>query len=151
MYTPLIVLCVLSIIAATIGIFYGFGMSGMAAMSRADIENALSMAGFGDQPELVDQMLTLADLGPWFVVFNIVEIIGVVLIMRGLWMGFHVYTASQIGLVGLLVIAVGLAASVVSIMWNLAWVMLYYNLMRRAEIAHDGANGNGDLPSNSDN
>lgn len=137
MYTPLLIVCVLSLIGAAFGIFYGFGLIGVSAMSRADIEGALSAAGFADDGQIVEQMLLLSDLGPWFVVFNIIEIVGVVLVLRKLWAGFHVYTVSQIGLAGLMVIAVGFSGALVSILWNAAWVLIYLNLMRRASMTND--------------
>lgn len=162
MYTPLLIVCILSIIAATFGIIYGFGLMGLATMSRSDLESALAATGFGTDSQMLDQMLTLVDLGPWFIVFNIIEIVGVVLLLRMLWPGFHVYAASQIGLAGLMVIAVGFAGALVSIMWNAAWVLIYFNLFRRAEMqsnANDnqgnnqfgGQAGGDNMPSNSNN
>lgn len=141
MYTPLLIVCILSFIGATCGIFYGFGLVGVSAMSHTDIQNALAAAGLGGEGQLIEQMQTLIALGPWFIVFNIIEIVGVVLVLRRLWAGFHVYAVSQIGLAGLMVISVGFSGALVSIMWNAAWVLIYYNLMRRASIGSDGADG----------
>lgn len=146
MYTPLLILCVLSVIGSACGIYYGFGLAGIASMTRSDIESTLASVGFGADSQMIDHMLALAELGPWFVVFNIVEIVGVVLVLRGLWAGFHVYTVSQIGLAGIMVIAMGFSVSLMSILWNAAWVMLYLNLMRRAGIA-PGSDGEGNKPT----
>lgn len=154
MYTPLLIVCILSIIAATFGVMYGFGLIGLASLTRSDLESALEATGFGSDSQMLDQMFTLVDLGPWFIVFNIIEIVGVVLLMRMLWPGFHIYAASQIGLAGLMVIAVGFAGALVSIMWNAAWVLIYFNLFRRAEVYANQNNGNqGDdsLPTNPNN
>lgn len=141
MYTPLLIICILSVVGATCGILYGFGLCGVSEMSSADIHNALAAAGLGGDSMLIEQMRILADLGPWFVVFNIIEIVGAVIAMRRLWVGFHVYTVSQIGLAGLMVIAVGFSGALISIMWNAAWVLIYYNLMRRATIKDNGSDG----------
>lgn len=141
MYTPLLIVCILSFIGATCGIFYGFGLIGVSAMSHTDIQNALAAAGFGDDGQLIGQMQTLIALGPWFVVFNIVEIVGVALVLRRMWAGFHVYAVSQIGLAGLMVISVGFSGALVSILWSAAWVLIYYNLMRRASVGSDDPDG----------
>ena len=141
MSSLLIILCVLSIIGASFGVFYGFGLAGIAAMPRADIESALAATGFGSEPQLVDQMLLLADMWPWFIAFNAIELVGVIMLLRKAYAGFHVYAASQVGLAGLMVISVGFSGALISILWNALWVMLYFNVLRKAPL-DDGRGDN---------
>ena len=110
-------------------------------MPRADIESALAATGFGSEPQLVDQMLLLADMWPWFIAFNAIELVGVIMLLRKAYAGFHVYAASQVGLAGLMVISVGFSGALLSILWNALWVMLYFNVLRKAPL-DDGRGDN---------
>lgn len=74
----------------------------------------------------------MAGLGVYFSFFNVVEIVGLVFLLLGRRLGFHVYAASQIGLAGLFVMAFGLAGSLTFIVWNLLWVLIYLRLTRLA-------------------
>ncbi len=133
MYTPLLILCVLSLIGSFGGILYGMGLSSLAAVSEAELSQSLSMFGMESNAQMIDQMVTLIELGPLFIVFNIVEVVGVIMVMRGNNVGFHIYAASQIGLAGLMVITSGWAGSMLYILWNALWVMLYKRVMKSAE------------------
>ncbi len=133
MYTPLLILCILSLIGSFGGILYGMGLSSLANVSKAELADSLSMFGMGSNAEMIDQMTTLIELGPLFIVFSIIEIIGVVMLMRGKGIGFHLYAASQIGLAGLMVISSGWAGSMLYILWNAFWVMTYWRVIKSAE------------------
>ena len=144
MYTPLVVLCVFSIIGSVLGIFYGFGMVNVASMSADNIREMLEMTGMGADDQMVSLIISFASMGPWLIVFNILELAGVIIMMRAKWIGFHLYTAAQIGLAGLLVISMGMSNSFASILWNALWVLIYFRLMKSAEAA---ANDNGGVDS----
>ncbi len=109
------------------------GLSSLAAVSEAELSQSLSMFGMESNAQMIDQMVTLIELGPLFIVFNIVEVVGVIMVMRGNNVGFHIYAASQIGLAGLMVITSGWAGSMLYILWNALWVMLYKRVMKSAE------------------
>ncbi len=144
MYAPLVILCIFSIIGSALGVFCGFGMMNVATMSAANIREMLAMTGMASDDQLVELIMAFASMGPWMIAFNILELAGVVLMIRARWIGFHLYTAAQIGLAGLLVISVGFSGSIVSILWNATWVLIYFRLIKSAEAA---ANNGGDTPA----
>lgn len=134
MYPLLLILCILSLIGSLGGILYGMGLSSLAAVSSAELSKSLAMFGMESNTEMINQMTTLIELGPLFIVFNIVELTGVIMIMRGNGIGFHIYAASQIGLAGLMVITSGWAGAMLYILWNAFWVMTYWRTIKSAEL-----------------
>lgn len=134
MYPLLLILCILSLIGSFGGILYGMGLSSLAAVSSAELSQSLSIFGMESNTEMISQMTTLIELGPLFIVFNIVEIAGIIMIMRGNGIGFHIYAASQIGLAGLMVITSGWAGAMLYILWNAFWVMTYWRTIKSAEL-----------------
>lgn len=133
MYPLLLILCILSLIGSLGGILYGMGLSSLAAVSSAELSKSLAMFGMESNTEMINQMTTLIELG-LFIVFNVVELAGVIMIMRGNGIGFHIYAASQIGLAGLMVITSGWAGAMLYILWNAFWVMTYWRTIKSAEL-----------------
>lgn len=129
------ILYIFSIVGAIVGIFYGYSLMTIQDMSSADMQSALSMAGFANDDVMLGQIMSLSRMWPWFIVFNIVELAGLILMMRSNRIGLHLYAAAQVGLSALMIINFGVSASLVSIIWNVLWVVVYFRFFPAKEEA----------------
>lgn len=129
------ILYIFSIVGAIVGIFYGYSLMTIQDMSTADMQSALSMAGFANDDVMLGQIMSLSRMWPWFIVFNIVELVGLILMMRSNRIGLHFYAAAQVGLSALMIINFGVSASLVSIIWNVLWVVVYFRFFPAKEEA----------------
>ena len=129
---PLVIACIFSLIGSVGGILYGFGLSAISQFSHSEVSDILTAQGVEASSDIVGGVFAIGGLGVYFSFFNVVEIVGLVFLLLGHRLGFHVYAASQIGLAGLFVMAFGLAGSLTFIVWNLLWVLIYLRLTRLA-------------------
>lgn len=131
--TPLVVVCVLSIIASVFGIFYGLGLSAAGTMDRNEMIKIMMQQGLSQMPQtdletVVDSIVELARMSNFYILFNILEVVAIGMLLRGKTIGFHFYTGSQIGQTGIYIIVMGIWNCSLIILWMLFWIMIYWKM-----------------------
>ncbi|MBQ2321420.1 MAG: hypothetical protein II375_02545 [Bacteroidales bacterium] len=136
--TILNITSIASIVASVVAIIYGLCLTAVRSISRSELNDVLEMQGVPQDGEFVDTMFLLAELGGYYSLFNVLEVVALTFVLLGKRIGFHLYVAAQIGCIGLLVMVAGVAESISYILWNAVWCLLYWNLIfRPAEAQKD--------------
>lgn len=126
----MICLCVLSIIAIAATSVYDLMLLLIHQYSPSQLHEMMSSMGQQVEKEQLDLVFSMADYSVYHLIFNVVELVGVILLLTRRSVGFHVYAAAQIGLCW--VTAVGFqAAFQQTIFLSVIWVVAYYLAMRR--------------------
>ena len=123
------IIYMLSLIGSAIGIFYGIGYRSIGEMPEEEIVKVLTEFGLDTSDQVIGTIYRFAANGVYYALFNILEIIGVGMLMRGDKRGFHAYAASQIGAVGVMTIVAGGGATTY-ILWCGLWTYIYYKMMQ---------------------
>lgn len=126
----LICLCVLSIIAVAATSVYDLMLLLVRQYSPSQLREMMSSMGQQVEKEQLDLVFSMAEYSVYHFIFNIVELVGVIMLLMRRGMGFHVYAAAQIGLCW--VAAVGFqSAFQQTIFLSVIWIVAYYLAMRR--------------------
>lgn len=136
----LLAVCVLSICAIVVASLTDICFMFYASMPRQQIEEMLALSGQELPTEQIDMVLNIVGYGVYHMIFNVVELVGVVLLLMRKFVGFHFYAASQIGYCAVSYMAFGIAGSMSLIFINLMWVVLYFLLSRYLGAAQIKAN-----------
>ena len=134
------VLCILSSIASVIGVFYGLLMISIQDIPAEEARKAMEETrvmmdshGMDTTQVTLDMVYAIARQGQWFALFNLIEIVGLTLLVRGKFAGFHLYAASQLGVTGVFAIAIGFSSSLSYLIWNAIWVAVYYRVSKHLQ------------------
>lgn len=135
--TFLIVLSILSIIASVIAILYDISLMTLSddklneAIKIAK-ETFAQMQGIEMQQEQINLFYKMVDNALYHFIFNVIEIIGLIILLTKRTIGFHIYAASQIGIAWLAYMAFG-AGGFSIIFVSLMCILIYWNATRILE------------------
>ncbi len=126
----LLVVCILSIVAVLGSCFFDFAFYYCSTIPRTDIYQMLSMQGQKFDQQQMDMAIDMFGYAQYHLVFNVLELVGLLFLLFRRFIGFHIYAASQIGFSYVAYLALGLNESASVIFFNLMWVLLYFMLSR---------------------
>lgn len=129
---PLNIVAIFSIVGCVIGIFYGLCLNYIQTLSHAEVEQIVAAQGLAQGEEVVGSIFELSRIGNFYALFNVLEIVALVIILFGKRVGFHVYAAAQLGFVGLMVMIFGVVGFVTYILWCILWCYIYWVLIQNA-------------------
>ncbi|MCQ2229616.1 MAG: hypothetical protein MJZ13_07720 [Bacteroidales bacterium] len=104
--TRLTILCIISLVAIGMTSLYDLMLMAMKAMPEETLKEALEMSkqnmeqmqvGSAEEAN-IGMIYKMIDNSPFHLLFNVIELVGVILLMTRKKIGIHFYIASQIGL-----------------------------------------------------
>ncbi len=125
------ILCILSLLSAIGGTLYGLIMPVINNIPRSEIIEMYETYNFAYTSEAIDMVYSLASMGFYYALFNVVQILAIVFLLVRRKEGFHIYAASLIGQVGVMIIAVGFMQSFTYLFWNLLWIFIFLRLVNK--------------------
>lgn len=126
----LVALCVLSIVAVVATSVFDLMLIVVNQYSPSQMREMTAAMGQEVETEQLDIVFSMAGYAVYHLIFNLVELAGVILLLTRRGVGFHVYAASQIGLCW--VAAVGFESTLMqTIFLSFIWIVAYYLATRR--------------------
>ncbi len=132
-------LCIFSLVATGLTMVYDF-MLLLIKSAPTDVlqqamqqsqENMKQFGMNGDYEIDFGMLYRMIDNAPFHLLFNIIEIIGILLIMKKIRNGLHFYIASQIGFAYLAFVTFQQNATL-QILFCIIWAWLYWHYTKRA-------------------
>ena len=126
----LVALCVLSVVAVVATSVFDLMLIIVNQYSPSQMREMTAAMGQEVETEQLDIVFSMAGYAVYHLIFNLVELAGVILLLTRRGVGFHVYAASQIGLCW--VAAVGFESMLMqTIFLSFIWIVAYYLATRR--------------------
>lgn len=130
----ILVLCIISLIAVVFTTLYDLMLMVYLSMSDAEIKQFVSESPMASRFNS-DMLYMLLDIihNSWIhLLFNVVEAVGLIMLLRRKWVGLHVYIASQIGLMWVTVVVFGMSGLLFYIV-GIIWIVVYVKFVGRAK------------------
>ncbi len=124
--TALLVMCILSIVAIAFTSMMDLVFMYSATIPRETVKEMLEMQGQMYESAQIDMVMNVFSYGQYHLLFNVLELAGVIFLLARRFVGFHIYAASQIGFCYVSYMAMGLSGSGSMIFFNLLWTLLYF-------------------------
>ncbi len=124
--TSLLILCILSIIAVAVAGVMDAAFLVVAQMPVEDIKNILDAQNQAFSSEQLEMCINVYQSAGYHLIFNALELVGLILLLTERFIGFHFYAASQVGLCYVAYSAFGLDSASTMIFFNLMWIVIYF-------------------------
>lgn len=129
--TPLLIICVLSLISVACSLLTDMMFSYYESMPRQQLEQMMSsVPGQTSTTEVMDMLIKLISVAKYHLLFCLVELVGIVLLLMRKYIGFHFYVASAIGHSYVFYMVAGFNGAMSTIFLNLMWVLLYFRFSK---------------------
>ncbi len=126
----LLIVCIASLTAVFFTSLMDLAFIVVTQMPYEEVKHVLEESGAGFTEEQIAQCFNVYSQAPYHLVFNILELVGVVLLMKRKYIGFHLYAASQIGFCYVSYLAFGIELGASLIFFDLLWVLIYFYFSR---------------------
>ncbi len=129
-------MCLISLLAAIFCVLYGFALTSLTSLPAETMTEIIKKYNFDNTPEMISAIYGLASNGVYFATFHVLEIVGLALLIRGRYVGFHIYAASQLGVFGIFVIVFGFLACLSFLVWNVCWILVYHRASKHLNVSN---------------
>lgn len=139
----ILVLCIISLIAVVFTTLYDLMLMVYLSMSDAEIKQFISESPMASRfnSDMLYMLLYIIHNSWIHLLFNVVEAVGLIMLLRRKWVGLHVYIASQIGLMWVTFVVFGMSGLLFYI-GGIIWIVVYVKVVGRAKedeaLADDG-------------
>lgn len=135
--TILIVFGSLSLVASVVSVFYDLILMATPPEMMTEIlaqakEMTKNLQGTELKPEQEQLFYTMLEYAKYHLIFNVLEIAGVIMMLAKRYAGFHVYAASQIAICGITYLAMGMGGLLIIVI-SLFCILIYRNLTKQIE------------------
>ena len=131
----LIVLCVLSLVSVfftSLFDLYLMLLEGVGKETFRQAYSSISMPNVNFE-EVYSFAVAMINNSWIHLLFNIVELVGVVMLFIRRWVGLHFYIASQIGFSYVAFVTFGFGGALEFIFMSLLWIIIYIIAVRKAK------------------
>lgn len=130
----LLVLCIISFVAVFFTSLYDLMLIPVSAISDGELMNMINQSPMSAQftSDMLGMLRKLTGNAWLHLLFNVVEVVGLIMLLCKRWVGLHVYIASQIGLMYVTFVVFGMGGILIYLT-AILWIVLYICAVRSAK------------------